>query len=238
MNIKVAVEAPVELWVNNEHLTTFLCSPYQLKDLSVGHLLSRMYISNIDHISKIYINNNKNKICVMSNQYNLNQSFTVPKVILSGVSSIKHFNENIYQIPKLKSKYFFSLPLIIKTANIMVNDAELNKETGGVHAAIISDKNMHNVFLREDIGRHSAVDKAIGAYAREKFDFNSSFICTTGRLSLDMILKAVCVGIPVVVSLKRPSNLAIELAEFYNITLIGNILSRPILFTGENIIKT
>lgn len=228
-----AVEMPSELWVNDKLLTVFMCSPYDLEDLAIGHLLTRGMIKGINEIENINIDKDSFKIQVQTNSEISKEWFSVPEFILSGVSSVDKFNDNIYKIDKVKD-IEIKLSEIISSAKTMVDDALIYRETGGVHAAILTEVN-GDKFLREDIGRHSAVDKAVGAYARAGKDFSNSFISTTGRISLDMLLKSASMGIPVVVSLKYPSDLGIKLANHYNISIVARILrEEPLIYTNKD----
>ncbi len=234
-NLPIAIESAVELWLNNEHITTFLCSPYNLEILGIGHLLTRGVISNVEKIIDISVDYENLKINVFTSELiKAEEQFSVPKFILSGVSSINNFNDNIYKINKVRNDISFDLNLIHETAKYMVDNAPLYKETGGVHAAIIKDSE-NNFSLKEDIGRHCAVDKAVGDFLMNNYDLSNCFIATTGRISLDMLLKSAVMGIPVVVSLKRPSSLAIELANFYGICIVARILSsQPLIYTNND----
>ena len=120
----------------------------------------------------------------------------------------------------------------------MVDEAIIYNTTGGVHSAIVLNLAKDKYYLREDIGRHCAVDKAVGASAKDGEDFSNSIICTTGRISLDMLLKCAAVGIPVVASLKYPSDMGIKLANHYGITIVSNILSdKPLIYTNQEKIQ-
>lgn len=227
-----AIEMPSELWVNDSLITSFMCSPYDLEDLAIGHLLTRGIIKNIKNIEDIKIDEESYQIFVKTNQEISKEWFSVPEFVLSGVSSVDKFNDNIYKIKPVNQDIRVNLSEIVKAANMMVNDAIIYKETGGVHAAIMTEIAGKSI-LREDIGRHCAVDKAIGAFVKEGRDFNKSFICTTGRISLDMLLKSASMGIPIVSSLKYPSDMGIKLANHYGITIISKILKdQPLIYTN------
>ena len=99
-----------------------------------------------------------------------------------------------------------------------------------MHCALIN-VNGEN-YVREDIGRHNAVDKAIGAVLKKDKNLKESFLISTGRISVDMVLKAATAKIPVVASRSIASDLAIEIAEKIGITLIGRINAlEPIIYT-------
>lgn len=229
-----AVEMPVELWVNNKIATTFMCTPSDLEELAIGHLLTRGMIKDISDILNIKINQNTYQIFVTTKDLISNNLYSVPEFILSGTSSVEKFNNNIYKISKVNEDFSISLKKIIETADIMVNGAIIYNTTGGVHSAIVANIDKDKYFLREDIGRHCAVDKAIGASAKNGIDLSSSFICTSGRISLDMLLKCAAVKIPVVSSLKYPSDMGINLANHYGITIVSKVLSKkPLIYTNE-----
>lgn len=236
-NFPMAIEMPSELWVNKKLITVFMCSPYDLEELAIGHLLTRGMIKNIDEIENIIIDEDSFKIEVSTNTEISKEYFSVPEFILSGVSSVNKFNDNIYKINKVKD-IKVELKEIINSAKKMIDEAIIYKKTGGVHSAIITNIN-GEYYLKEDIGRHSSVDKAIGAYAKDNKDFSKSFICTTGRISLDMLLKSASVGIPIVASLKYPSDLGVKLANHYGITIVSRVLrEEPIIYTnGDKIIN-
>ncbi len=225
------VEAPVELWLDGEKNMTFMCSPYDLEDLGIGHLVSRGIVGCLEDIEEVKANYETKQIFVKTLKKNTEQIYSVPQFIVSGTSSVYEFSENIYKIPKIDSQFSIRLDKIVETGRKLKEEAIIYKETGGIHGAIIC--NGDKTYLREDIGRHCAVDKAIGAGLREGVDLSQSMICTTGRISLDMILKTAAVGIPVVVSYKYPSDMGVSLANHYGISIVARILSDEMTVMGN-----
>ena len=233
-----AIEMPVELWINSKLTTTFMASPYDLEDLAIGHILSRGMLSSIDDIEDIEVREDSLQIFVKTKLDIFEELYSVPNFVLSGSSSVNKFNDNIYKIPKISGDFSIELSKIVHYANIMVEDAVIYHDTGGVHSSILVDSSTNKYYLREDIGRHSAVDKAIGAAAKDRVDFSSSFICTTGRISLDMLLKSASMGIAIVSSLKYPSHMGVKLADFYQISILAKTLSKePLIYTCKERIK-
>ena len=96
----------------------------------------------------------------------------------------------------------------------------LYRRTGGAHAAILFDSNGHPIFFSEDMGRHNALDKVIGSSLIEGIPSHDKVIVSSGRASLEMILKTARAGFPLFVAMSRPTSRAVEAAKFYNITLI------------------
>ncbi|MEL6672255.1 MAG: formate dehydrogenase accessory sulfurtransferase FdhD [Bacteroidota bacterium] len=96
------------------------------------------------------------------------------------------------------------------------------KHTGGLHAAALFDREGQICLLREDIGRHNAMDKLIGAaWQRELLPLSEYLVCWSSRASFELVQKALRAGLPLAVAMSAPSSLAIELAEAAQLSLIG-----------------
>lgn len=222
-----ACEMPVELWVNDKKITTFLCTPYDLEDLAAGHLLTRGYIRDMDEILDITVDSQSFIVRVRTRSLNLTSLYSVSEMILSGCSAVSEFSDQLYRLSPAPSDYRISEDMLWELGRHMVDHGVIYEKTGGVHAALLASKDSR--LVREDIGRHNAVDKAVGAAARLGLSMPSSALITTGRISLDMALKAAASSIPVIGTLKYPSDLGVRLCEHYHICIAAGILSDDML---------
>lgn len=229
--INICMEAAVELHVNGEKLVTFMCTPFNLEEMAVGYLCSRGIIRGMDEIEKV------ESVSVFSGieiklRKNLDlKKFDSPKMILSGCGTGMGFDleelkqkrlerENSFEMKKLKEKFIE-----------MLGEAIMYKTMGGMHCAALYNPVTDEFIVREDIGRHNAVDKVIGAGIMQGVELGRSAVIVTGRISSDMVIKAGEAGIPLVVSRSLTSDLALSIAEELGISLIGRAnIESPIIY--------
>lgn len=114
-----------------------------------------------------------------------------------------------------------SADLIHRIPNIVSDVQHVFKFTGGLHASALMDLNAKVEMVREDIGRHNALDKIIGAGLAGNIDFGKKILFVSGRAGFELVQKAIVAGIPLMIAVGAPSSLAVELAVQYKQTLIG-----------------
>ena len=120
---------------------------------------------------------------------------------------------------------------IIKDIQHLTDEAKIWQKTGGVHVAQLKYEN--NIIIREDVSRHVAVDKVIGAASKEGYDFSKSYISYSGRMPADMLIKVIRVGIPIIISNAAPASSGIDVARAGNITMVGFVRdNRFTIFTS------
>jgi FdhD protein len=222
----VAEEKPLHLFLNKTHYATIFCSPKNLNELAVGHLLSEGLIKSIEEIERINLNEGICGVTLKSNidpKKRLKHSKSFSRIILSACGGPYQPSE---RLPKIKSNLRVKAKVIQNCVNRLNFIAETFRKTGGVHAAAIYTSDGNLIAFAEDVGRHNAVDKVIGLGALNKTDFSKCFLALSGRLTGDIVSKAAKVGLPIVASLAAAVDSGINIAEEVNLTLIGFVRGR------------
>jgi len=219
----VAEEKPLQIFINRRHYATIMCTPEDLKELAVGHLLTEGIVKAVEEIEKITVEEN---VC----HINLKSSINLEtRLKLAGMFSriIPSACGGAYQpqvlktIGRVSSRTTVKAEIIQSCVNGLNRLAETFRRTGGVHAAAVHKADGSLVAFAEDVGRHNAVDKAIGKCALNKTPFGECFLALSGRLTADIVLKAAKVGIPIIASIAAALDSGIEIAKRANLTLIG-----------------
>ncbi len=136
-----------------------------------------------------------------------------------GKSSIEALQTGVKKIEsnlKIKADLVHQLPETLRNSQSIFN------ETGGLHASALFDENGILEIVREDVGRHNALDKVIGAkFLADKMPLSDKILLVSGRTSFELVQKALMAGIPILAAVGSPSSLAVELAKEFGMTLIG-----------------
>ena len=239
----ISIEEPLEISLKfekeNKTITQLLSitmrTPGQDEDLVRGFLYNEQIIKNIKHISsiekfgeKVGQYNIQNKILVTLNDasnvditkikrdFLTNSSCGVcGKSSLDALEVIKQDKTPKLE-PKLNSKIIISAPDTLRN-----NQAEF-AQTGGIHASGLFNKDGTLINVKEDVGRHNALDKLIGnALINRQIDPSNQFITCSGRLNFELIQKVLMTNIGIVIGVGAPTSLAIDLANKFDMTLIG-----------------
>jgi formate dehydrogenase accessory protein FdhD len=218
----VAVEALTKITVNGKHAVTLFSLPEQLKELGIGWLLSQAIVASIDEITGVEVRKDSVRIRCSSNVESRLEVARITEPIDSSCGSTPEdfaFLMDRLKRPFVSSNYRIGVEKLFAFVRVLNEKAVLFKLTGGTHSAAIFHKERLIAFA-EDVGRHNAVDKVIGAAAMNKVAFSKCVIMSSGRQPANMVLKAARVGIPIVASVAGPMSSGIDAARKTGVTLV------------------
>jgi FdhD protein len=222
----LTIEGPLEIRIGARTLATTMRTPGHDDELAAGFLVSEAIVHDRSAIAQISADS-ENRVIVglapgVKLKLNSAQRFgTISSSCgLCGKTSIDEIRQKFSAIEstnvRIDIETLLSLPeKLRKTQSDFAR-------TGGIHAAGIFDSNGELKIVREDIGRHNAVDKAIGrAFLDGLLPLNRHILLVSGRASFEIVQKALAAGIPIVAAVSAPSTLAADFARESNQTLIG-----------------
>ena len=212
---KVVSDQNVKLLINDHINRNFSTIPESLKEFATGYILGEGLVANVKDIKKIEIDELTIKASIDPKKLNNNEEL----VLVSDSSG--GWRSKINLIDKVESDLAIDKDDLINNMEKLRKNAFIWQKTGGTHVAAIISQN--EFIVKEDVSRHVAVDKVIGAGALEKFDFDQSYIIYSGRMPADMLIKVARVGIPIIASNAAPSFSGYTVANKANITMVGFI---------------
>jgi FdhD protein len=230
MEKEVVREAAVTVYVNGMELITFLCTPHNLRYLALGFLYLEGLIDSLDEVVLLRVCDEEEMIDVR-----LTHDVELPtrRVLTSGCGGGITFVDLTAQANKIDSSLKVTPSQILDLMRRLYQEAELYHTTGGVHTSALSDGEKLLV-VASDVGRHNTLDKIQGQCLLEGADTKDRILLTTGRLSAEMLNKAAKMQVPVLVSRTSPTDLAVEMAKAWGITLVGYARGRQIhVYCGE-----
>lgn len=219
---KVVAETPLTIILNKQEFTTLLCSPEKLKELAVGHLVSESLISSAKDIKSIDVNEKTAVVRIEIKQKVNLEELQKRRIITSGCGKGQTFYNyrDFTGCKPIESNLEVNPKTILDLMTEFQKKSVTFKETGGVHSAALCEGKKIIAFA-EDIGRHNAVDKIIGEVILKGEDTKDKFLLLSGRISSEILIKAVRLQVPLIVSRSAPTNMAVKLAKQLNISLVG-----------------
>jgi FdhD protein len=242
---KLAVEEPLEIRLGGRRFTLTMRTPGNDEELAAGFLFAEGFINDASELGEIRrVRGRKgapepNAIDIILNvpadglRTRLKRNFTISSSCgVCGKTSIDSIRRRVMP-PSDSARVAPSVVLGLATK--LRDSQRVFAATGGLHGAAIFDLDGTLVALREDVGRHNAVDKLVGyALTNAILPLASHMMMVSGRLSFEIVQKAAAAGVPILAAVSAPSSLAVELAEEIGTTLIGflrdgtfNIYTRP-----------
>lgn len=223
----IASEVPVALSYNGQAHVVMLATPTDLEDFALGFSLSEAIIATPDELETVAIHERLEGIeidlrvaearaeAVVLRQRNLSGRSSCG---LCGTQQL----EDVLRVPaRVASAIRIGSDALHRALQSLEAAQPLNQLTGATHAAAWVDGCGELQCVREDVGRHNALDKLIGAITRSQADVGQGFLLLTSRASYEMVQKAASIGIGVIAAVSAPTALSVQLADTCGVTLIG-----------------
>jgi FdhD protein len=247
----LAAEEPLEIRVGPEPLSVTMRTPGHDLELAAGFLFTEGVVARRDQILDL------RSVAEASpgRQGNVVSAELAPEAVpdpeamrrhffatsscgICGKSSIEAVRSRLLRAPNLDFRV--STNVLLALPEILRSGQNVFARTGGLHAAAIFDAGGKMQVLREDIGRHNAVDKVIGwALLAGRVPLSDSLLLVSGRGGFEIVQKAIVAALPVVASVSAPSSLAVQLARELRLTLVGFLRARRfVIYSGEERITT
>jgi len=228
---ELTIEEPLEIRMRDETIATTMRTPGHDEELAAGFLLSEAVIRDralIENFTRPETARNRENIITVDlaggTKVKLNSAQRLGTISsscgLCGKKSIDAIRQNFAPIASTSLR--ISIETLLSLPDLLRQHQSDFDRTGGIHAAGIFDSNGKPLIVREDIGRHNAVDKAVGrAFLDGNLPLGCHILLVSGRASFEIMQKALAAGIPIVASVSAPSSLAMEFARDSNQTLVG-----------------
>jgi len=223
----VAEEVPVALTFNSIPHVVMLATPLDLVDLGYGFTFTEALVSDVGQIRAAELRESDG---------NLEVALSIPQDQLAtmldrrrnimgrtgcGVCGAETIEDAIRRPPPVPWGGVVHHAALLQALAALRDRQVLNARTGSFHAAAWVDWNGGILLVREDVGRHNALDKVIGALLRAGTDRGAGFLLVTSRASYEMVQKAATAGVRMLVAVSAPTALAIRLASETGLTLVG-----------------
>jgi FdhD protein len=215
----VVEESPLSIFINGRHFVTAMTSPNMVEEFILGYLFSERIINGLPDVESMEIEGRVARL-IISNPI---KAIVPRKPVVSGCGGIATFLDES-KLPQINSDLLVDKNAIYEAMKAIF-ESELHASTGGVHSVGLFDEG-GAICICDDIGRHNALDKAVGFGLIRGLDFSKTFVVSTGRISSEMALKCSVADIPLIASRGATTSLALVIAERTGLTVIGFVRTR------------
>jgi FdhD protein len=223
--VKAIQEVPLTVYLNGHEVVTLMCTGKSPKFLAVGFLKSDGLVTDLKQLKGVQVEEEPERLRV--NVETSQDSFKpqyLERTITSGCGKGTNFERNVEIITSttITAKLAVTPGQILRLADELDERSTLYRATGGCHNACLATSEKILIF-REDIGRHNAIDMICGQCFLDDIPTEDKLIVTTGRIASEILLKAMRLGVPILVSMSAATRFSIDLARRTNMTLIGQV---------------
>ncbi len=240
----IVTEEPLEIRVDNRSVAVLMRTPGREKELAAGFVLGEGLVTDLMDIALVRhcgraVPTETSEGDALDESRNLVDVTLLPgaagptelsdtvQLIRSGCgrSGVGALVENLAPVDA-DSK--IAVEVLQRLLGQITRQQTAYRAAGGIHAAAVFDTKGRCVVVSEDIGRHNAVDKAVGHCLLRGISLKDKLLVSTGRASYDMVAKGVRLGVPIIASISSPTSLAVELADALNCTLLGYLRGKTL----------
>ena len=226
-NDVIAVEVPVALEYNGISHVVMLASPADLENFALGFSLSEGIIQQASELYACEVESTEAgwlvHLDIAAERFMLLKQRRRNLAGRTGCGLCG--TESLEQVTRCTTavmhRHHFAEASIVNGMQAMQNLQPLQKQSGATHAAAWMNAQGNVEFVREDVGRHNALDKLIGVMAEHQLDFSAGVLLITSRASYEMVQKAAIMNVGVIAAISAPTSFAVELAEKTGVTLMG-----------------
>jgi len=241
----LAAEEPLEVRIGGVPLTVTMRTPGNDLELAAGFLLTEGIIQSPDQIADLHSvpteNGAKSNVVEVQlkdasfDPIDLQRNFFATSSCgICGKASIEAIRVRGLRHPSDQG-FRVNPEVLCRLPETLHSEQAVFRQTGGLHAAALFDAAGHLLVLREDIGRHNAVDKVVGwALQQNELPLSHHILLVSGRGGFEIVQKALAAGIPILASVSAPSSLAVKLARELGLTLVGFLRGRRfVVYSSE-----
>ena len=236
ISTKVTIERPLTLYLNSQEIVTMMTIGDYPEYLAIGYLLNQNMLYPEDKIISIDYDQDLAVVVVRTHNETNFEDKLRKKTLTSGCAQGTIFGDLMEHVEKTRFAYNTSIStsVIFSLLNKINTTPSLYLESGAIHGCVLAETD-HPIVYMEDVGRHNAVDKIAGYMRQENIEPEDKIFYTTGRLTSEMIIKTIHMGIPILISRSGFTEWGVRLARKANLTLIGRAKGkRFIALSGEN----
>ncbi|WP_376996047.1 formate dehydrogenase accessory sulfurtransferase FdhD [Azospirillum himalayense] len=224
---KIVDEVPVGLLYADDLFAVMLATPTDLEDFATGFSLSEGIVGSADELAVTAIDELTDGVRIrMQLPVERLAALLRRKRNLMGGSGCGRcgtdsFAETLRPLDPVRSTACFAPDAIRRAMAALPSGQSLNRETGAVHAAGFARPDGELVAVREDVGRHNALDKLIGALARARIDPTGGFVVVSSRCSFELVHKTAAAGIPLIAAISAPTSLCLGFAATVGVGVVA-----------------
>ena len=227
----IAAEVPVALTYNRLSHVVMMATPSELEDFGLGFSLTEGIIDSVDDLisTRVVPREQGLEVAMTVSEHCYDRLATQRRNLTGrtgcGLCGAESLEQAMRYPPKVGEGLSISADSLQAALNAIPEQQSLAEVTGATHCAAWCDLEGGIGALREDVGRHNALDKLIGHLIRTGFDTGQGFLVVSSRASYEMVYKAAAVGMQLIAAVSAPTTLAVDIALHCGITLVG--FARP-----------